>query len=417
MEHTIFSVLRLPGATRAFLPSLVGRLALAMGALAIVLAVHRSTGSFATAGTASGAFGFANVLAAPWRARAIDRWGQRLALTPLGLAQAAAFSGFAFAAHAKGTESVWFVALSIAIGVVAPPLGASMRIVWIALAEPGAQRTRALSLDAVADEVVFIIGPVIAATLATTYSPSLSLLAAAVAVLAGTLGLTTSRASGRLRGDRGGRGYAKPALRHPGFARVLVVLLGVGCLLGTIEIAAPALAAARHDTAASGWLLAALSVGSAIGGLIYGHVSWRATLGARMLALASAMGALTGCVAFLTNVPAFGIGVALIGIFLAPSIVTGYLAAERLVAQHAQTQASVWTNTALNLGAAGANAAAGALVAGPGITTAMLIAGVLALIAATCAPRARLRATESEHPKTDSQEEPSSQGSGAELED
>lgn len=369
-----------------------------MGALAIVLAVHRSTGSFAAAGTASGAFGFANVLAAPWRARAIDRWGQRRALMPLGLAQAAAFCGFALAAHAKGTASVWFVALSIAIGVVAPPLGASMRIVWIALTEPGAQRTRALSLDAVADEIVFIAGPVIAATLATTYSPSLSLLAAAAAVLAGTLGLTTSRASGRLRGEQRGRGYAKPALWHPGFARVLATLLGVGCLLGTIEIAAPALAAARHATGASGWLLAALSAGSAVGGLIYGHVSWRATLGARMLALAFAMGALTGGAAFLTNVPAFGIGVALIGIFLAPSIVTGYLAAERLVAQHAQTEASVWTNTALNLGAAGANAAAGALVAGPGITAAMLIAGILAMIAATCAPRARLRATESEHP-------------------
>lgn len=369
-----------------------------MGALAIVLAVHRGTGSFAAAGTASGAFGFANVLAAPWRARAIDRWGQRRALMPLGLAQAAAFCGFALAAHAKGTASVWFVVLSIAIGVVAPPLGASMRIVWIALTEPGAQRTRALSLDAVADEIVFIAGPVIAATLATTYSPSLSLLAAAAAVLAGTLGLTTSRASGRLRGEQRGRGYAKPALWHPGFARVLATLLGVGCLLGTIEIAAPALAAARHATGASGWLLAALSAGSAVGGLIYGHVSWRATLGARMLALAFAMGALTGGAAFLTNVPAFGIGVALIGIFLAPSIVTGYLAAERLVAQHAQTEASVWTNTALNLGAAGANAAAGALVAGPGITAAMLIAGILAMIAATCAPRARLRATESEHP-------------------
>lgn len=394
MEHIIFSVIRIPGAARAFLPSLVGRLALAMGALAIVLAVHRSTGSFAAAGTASGAFGFANVLAAPLRARAIDRWGQRRALTPLGLAQAAALSGFALAAHEQAIANGWFVALAIAVGVLAAPLGASMRIIWIALTEPGVQRTRALSLDAVADEIVFIVGPVLAATLATAYSPSVSLLVAAAAVLAGTLGLTTSRASGRIRGDARGPGRAKPALRHQGFARVLVVLVGVGCLLGTIEITAPALATARHDTAASGWLLAALSVGSAVGGLGYGHVSWRLSLGTRMLALAAVMGALGVGVAFLNSVPAFGVGVALIGIFLAPSIVTGYLAAERLVAHGAQTQASVWTNTALNLGAAAANAAAGALVAGPGITTAMLVAGIIAMAAASCAPRARLREAE-----------------------
>lgn len=82
-----------------------------MGGLGIVLAVHRNTGSFAVAGTASGVFGFANVLAAPWRPRAIDLWGQRRTLTLLGLAQAAAFSGFA--AHSEVTSDLGFVAFSL----------------------------------------------------------------------------------------------------------------------------------------------------------------------------------------------------------------------------------------------------------------------------------------------------------------
>ncbi len=191
----MFTVLRLPGATRTFLPSLLGRLALAMGGLAIVLAVRRDTGSFAVAGTASGAFGFANVLSAPWRARAIDRWGQRRALTPLGLAQAAVFSGFAFAAHSTGTSALGFVALSSAAGLLAPPLGASMRTIWTALTDAGPQRTRALSLDATADEAVFIVGPVVAALLSTTFSPGTALLASAIATVTGTLGLTTSHLS------------------------------------------------------------------------------------------------------------------------------------------------------------------------------------------------------------------------------
>ncbi len=371
-----------------------------MGGLAIVLAVHRHTGSFAVAGTASGTFGFANVLAAPWRARAIDRWGQRRALTPLGLGQASAFCGFALAAHAPGTSDLAFVVLSGAAGLLAPPLGASMRTIWTELTESGSQRTRALSLDATADEVVFIAGPVVAALLTTTFSPRTALLASAFAAVIGTLGLTTSRLSGDRRGAPAVKERAERPLRRPGFVRTLLVLVGVGVVLGTIEIAAPAVATANHHNAASGWLLAALSAGSAIGGLIYGHVSWQGSLGRRMLVLAAAMGALTCGMGFVGNVPVFAAGVAVIGLFLAPSIITGYLAAERLVPHHALTEASVWTNTALNLGAAIANATAGALIAGAGVAAAMLLAGIVAIAAAAYTPQAALRANTTELPST-----------------
>lgn len=370
-----------------------------MGGLAIVLAVQRDTGSFAVAGAAAGAFGFANVLAAPLRARAIDRWGQRRTLTPLGLAQAVAFAGLALAAHSTTTSDTSFIALSAA-GFVAPPLGASMRTIWNALTDPGAQRTRALSLDAMADEVVFVVGPVIAALLSATFSPSTALLACSIVTLVGTVGLTTSRLSGTLRGGPLLKERSQRPLRRPGFVRVLVVLVGVGAVLGTIEIAAPAVAAASRYGAASGWLLAALSVGSAVGGLIYGHVSWRGNLGPRMLVLAVAMAALTCGVGFVGNVFVFAVGLALIGLFLAPVIITGYLAAEHLVAHRALTEASVWTNTALNLGAAVANAGAGSMIATAGVTSTMLLAGILASVAAAYTPLIALRLSEPDPPSS-----------------
>ncbi len=110
-----------------------------------------------------------------------------------------------------------------------------------------------------------------------------------------------------------------------------------------------------------------------------------------MLVLAIAIGALTCGIGLVNSVPGFAIGVAATGLFLAPSIITGYLAAEHLVPQHALTEASVWTNTSLNLGAAVANAIAGAIVAGPGVAWAMLAAGVFAILTATATPWARLR--------------------------
>lgn len=389
---SIFTVLTLPGATRAFVPALIGRLALAMAVLAIVLATQRSTGSFAAAGIAAAAFGLANVAAAPWRARAIDRWGQRQILLPLGIAQAAGYLALAIAAQQSTTHTVVFAGFSAAAGLVAPPLGAVMRTIWSSITSPGDQRTRALSLDATAEELVFVVGPVTAASLSGALSPSWALTAVAVTVLVGTVGLSTSAASATLRGSAPGSPVDahSPPLRRPGFARVLVVLFGVGTVVGTIEVVAPAVAVGDHHSAASGWLLGALSVGSAVGGVVYGHVSWRSGLGSRMALAAAAMGALTVVTAFATSVPVFTVGAAAVGLFLAPSIISGYLAAEHLVPSHAATEASVWTNTALNIGAALANVSAGLLTTRMNTTAAMLLAAIVLIAASGCTPRTRL---------------------------
>jgi hypothetical protein len=311
----------------------------------------------------------------------------------LGLTQAASFLGLTFAAESHRTPAAAFIGLSAVAGFAAAPLGAAMRAAWTSITSPGDERTRALSLDATAEEVVFIVGPVVAASLSAAFSPSSALLAATIALLIGTLGLTTSKVSATL----GGRAHetidtrgARP-LRQPGFARVLVVLFGVGVVLGAIEVVAPAVAVGDHHRGTSGWLLAALSVGSVIGGLVYGHVSWRSAIGLRMTVAAAAMGALTCGTAFLTTVPGFAIGAVAIGLFLAPSIVTGYLASEHLVPSHAATEASVWTNTALNLGAAIANAGAGALITGLDTTAAMLLAGIVVIAASFCTPMTRLQ--------------------------
>lgn len=358
---------------------MLARVALAMAGLAIVLAVQLRTGSFAMAGVASGTFGFANVLAAPFRARAIDVWGQRRTLIPLGAVQAVSLTSLALATNARPARPGLLVALCVAIGLVTPPVGAAMRTIWRESTSEGTQRTRALSLDAIADDAVFIVGPVLTANLAAIFSANSALLVAATAVLVGTLGMTTSPASRGLRGEARTPGRTHGPLRRPGFVRVLVVLWGVGMVLGTVEVAVPALSLAHRDEAAAGWLLAGLSVGSAVGGLLYGHVPWKASLRTRLAALGAGMGVLTCAVAFVANLWLFGVGLLTIGMCLSPCIVTGYLAAERLVPVRAFTEASAWTNTSLNFGAAIANAAAGTIVAATGAGSAMLASGILAV--------------------------------------
>lgn len=389
----MFAVLFIPGALRSFAPSLLGRLSLAIAGLALVLAIQSATGSFATAGVVSAFFGLANVVASPWRARALDRWGASRVLSLLGAVHTAGFAAIASILSVGVSTLPVLLTLASVAGLSAPPFGAAMRVTWADLTEPGHQRSRALSLDATSDELVFVVGPIIAASVVTLASGPAALALVALTALLATVGFSSSRAVRSRRGSQPtDAGTNIRVITMPGFGRILIVLCGVGPVLGTFEIVTPAVATTHHAEVASGWLLAALSAGSAAGGIAYGHLGWRAGLGARLFGCAIGIGLVTlaGALTAALGLVAFGVTAAIAGFFLAPALITGYLAADDMAPEHSRTEASAWMNTALNLGASVATAGAGIVVSGPGAWVALIAAGVLALIAAAMTPFGRL---------------------------
>ncbi|WP_228503095.1 MFS transporter [Pseudoclavibacter sp. VKM Ac-2867] len=383
------SVLRTPHLSRSFLASIIGRLSLATSGLALILLLEQSTGSFAVAGIATATLGVANVVATPWRARLIDRHGQRLVVTALGLVHAASLLGVGLSSSA-GLPTL--LLLSALAGVSAPPFGAVMRVLWAAALPAGPQRTRGFSLDAVAEEVTFAVGPLAAAVLAVVADPLSSLVVSAGCVALGTALFVTSP---RSRAQRGSRQVevpdARPALRplrSKGFLPIVLAMTAPGVMLGCVEVAAPAVAAAASSTVLAGALLAVFAAASAIGGLLYGRWDLRARPERQLLVLTLALLAILTATGLLGGVGVAILGFALSGIFLAPTLIVGYLAADARTDSRARTEASSWINTAVNLGAALGAAAFGALtdIVGPGpaltisaIGTLILICGPLAL--------------------------------------
>ena len=144
-------VLQLPHASRLMLAALIGRLSFATVSLAMLLAVQRSTGSYAAAGAAVGAFGLANVLIAPARARLVDRAGQPVALPRLAAGYAALLCLLAGLTSSTTTASWLLVTTAGLAGLFPPPLGAAMRVLWASLVQDPAMLARAYSLDAVAE--------------------------------------------------------------------------------------------------------------------------------------------------------------------------------------------------------------------------------------------------------------------------
>ncbi|RLP83284.1 MFS transporter [Mycetocola lacteus] len=389
-SHTYTTVLRTPHVARSFLPSILGRLSLATSGLALVLLLEHSSGSFAIAGAITAVLGIANVVATPIRARLIDRHGQTRVLAALGLTHAASLVALGVLVDA-GLPTLVVVALIS--GASSPPFGASMRVLWSTALPAGPGRSRGFSLDAVAEEVTFAIGPLLVALLAVLVEPFTSLMFSAGCVALGTLLFVLSPLSRRQLGSRehgaeAGTSRARSPLRSPGFPVVVVAMIAPGIILGCIEIAAPAIARTESHTMLAGILLALFAGASAVGGLLYGRLSLRPRLERQLLALVILLVIASAVSGLIGGTLAALIGFAVSGLFLAPLLILGYLAADARTDPRVRTEASSWINTAVNLGASLGAALFGALVdpTSPGIALALSAALALA-IALVCAPR------------------------------
>jgi hypothetical protein len=369
------AVLRLPHARPLLLASLVGRLSNATGPLSVVLFVQAETGSLAKAGAASAAIALASGLLAPVRGRLVDRYGQRRCLAPMALAFAAALAGLV-AVAGPGTAAVT-VGLAAAAGAVAPPLSASMRVLWVSLVGQGPRLQTAYALDAVLDELLFVAGPLLAGGLATLYRPAAGVLATAGLTVAGTLWFVASPVSRTQAGshtDGAGRVGWAGALTGPSLRTLVLSLTGVGAAIGIWEIGLVGAAREAGAPAAASLSLAAWAAASAVGGLWYGSRTWRRPAGQRYLTLLALL-VLAGAPMAAAGSPlAIGALVALVGLVLAPLESSAYVLAAELAPAGTLTESGTWLNTAINVTGAAGLAVAGALVDRAGVAATLAVA-------------------------------------------
>ena len=362
------AVLRSPGAPRAFAAATLGRLSYGTVTIALLFTAQEATGSFAVAGTAVGVWGLLS-LTAPIKARLVDRHGQPRVLTLLGTSYAAALGAFAMADNA-----VVLVALAAVSSVLAPPLGPSMRALWSVLSPDPETRQRAFSLDAVVEDVLFTVGPVLAGGLIAVGGPRLALWVTAALVLVGSVLLATSPAA--RTHAAGSQVTARLSLKAPGFRSLLAIPLVVGFALGAADVAVAARATAAGVPEAAGYLLAGLSLGSAVGGLVWGQRGQGRPFARLLAALAAGL----ALAAAAPNLVVLGVVLGLTGAAITPLLVVAYEAADDLSPQAGRTEATTWVNTAFNVGAASGASSAGLLADQVGVGAPLLIAvGALAL--------------------------------------
>lgn len=151
--------------------------------------VTAERGSIVDAGIASATVGLASGVGGPLVGAAADRWGQRWVLTTTAILNASAVIGAVIAIH--NDAPLWAIAITCAlVGVTSPQLSPLTRARWIALLESfpdgaatPAHSSAAMSYEGMADELTFLLGPVLVGLLASLIDPAAPLLLAALITL------------------------------------------------------------------------------------------------------------------------------------------------------------------------------------------------------------------------------------------
>ncbi|CAM5652491.1 MFS transporter OS=Streptomyces tendae OX=1932 GN=GUR47_13875 PE=4 SV=1 [Streptomyces tendae] len=285
------------------------------------------------------------------------------------------------------SETVLAVTAALA-GACTPPLGPVMRAVWAELLPDRRMLQRAYSVDGVAEELLFVSGPLLVGGIVAVASPVVGVVLSAVLVAVGTLAFVTSPATAALRpAGRGESDGPAPGRGGPGQGRALlqpvVVAAAVGVSVSAVDLLVVAFAGEHGlGDGAVAWVLAALSVGSAVGGLVNGAVAWSSPTRARLPIFAAGVGL---CLAAAGLAPGLGtlvLAVMCAGLFVAPALTTAYLIADESVAPGFRVRAGAWCNTAVNAGMSAGAAAVGLLVERLPLPVCFAVSGAVAAAAA-----------------------------------
>ncbi|AYN34793.1 MFS transporter [Streptomyces albus] len=359
-------LLRTPGAWTFLLPGFAARQPFAMLTLSIVLLVRHTTGSYGTAGAVAAVTGVAMALCAPLGGRLADRLGQRRVLLP-GVALHTA-SALALTLLALAHAPAWALfAAAVPTGASVPQIGPMVRARWARTLRDSPLLPTATAFESVTDELTFVLGPLLATALCTAVDPAAGLLAEAGLTLLGGLLFAAQRGTEpRPAGDRAKTAQEPQdrhvsALRAPGVRALVAAFLGIGTVFGGMQVSLAAFTESIGEPGLNGVLYGIFAAGNMLSGLACGAIAWKRAPRHRLLTGYAALAlAASGLWAAHSAPVLAGLGL-LVGVCIAPSIITGYTLVERLVPGAARTEAFTWLTGAVALGQAAAVTVAGLL--------------------------------------------------------
>jgi len=381
-------VLRAPGVARVAVFATTGRLPFAIVPLSIVLLMREEGYQYGQIGAVVGAEALAVGLTAAFVGRLVDRVGRRRVILVTGATTTLFLCAETVAILSDAP--VWLLVVLAALqGATIPPISASMRALWSRLV-PEETLESAYAFDAIQLELVFVIGPLIAAGLATALSPAVGLFLCAGFYAIAATGFATAPAAAASTREAPAQRTRAGALGSPGMRTLVLAGAVTAISFGGLEVALPAFTEAEGSRGSVGPLITLWALGSVVGGLCYGARSWRAPIEQRLLGLMALLALGAAPLPFAPSIGVMAVLLLLTGFALAPLATTEYALVDRLAPRGTATEAYSWQIVANVMGAAVGSFLAGLLAENASVEWALATSGI-ACAAGFVITAARLR--------------------------
>ena len=397
------SIFALPGALKFSLAGLIARLPIAILGLGLVLFVQALTGSYGIAGAVSAVYLGAQAVVNPVLARLVDRLGQARVMVPATIVHVTALGLLLSAAYLGLWFGLVFIFAAIA-GASVGSVGALVRARWTYVTHTQKQLNTAFSWEAVADEILFVTGPVLVTFAATAVFAPAGIIASVIGVSVGALLFYPQKAT---EPPVHAKEAAAPKTKLLTNSAILVVILCnffIGVNFGAIDVAVIAFSDEQGYKSLAGAGLGVFAVGSLLAGMVYGALTWNVAVRYRFAAALACLAAGSWLLQLSTNMVTLSLLLFILGSTVAPSLIAGSAIMQELAPPTRLTEAFAWSGTAMAFGVALGSAGTGSVVDAADAHTAFLIPAAGASAAALLAivslqwldPAARSRAVQAE---------------------
>ncbi|MFG2501461.1 MFS transporter [Streptomyces sp. NPDC048441] len=355
-------LLRTRGAWTFLLPGFAARQPFAMLTISIVLLVQHTTGSYGVAGAVSAVTGVSMAVFAPFSGKLADRFGQRAVLLPGVLVHTVSVLALTMLALSDAPLWALFVA-AVPTGASQPQISPMVRARWGVKLQDSPLAGTAAAFESVTDELTFVLGPLFATALCTTIDPAAGLFTEAGLTLVGGLLFAAQKSTQPKPASREEHARVEhvSALRVPGVRVLIATFLGIGAVFGGMQVSLAAFTESIGEPGLNGVLYGTFAAGNMLSGLVCGAIAWKIAPQRRLLVGYTALTVTAaGLWAAHSVVLLAGLGL-LVGICIAPALITGYTLVDRLVSPTGRTEAFTWLTGAVALGQAAAVTVAGQL--------------------------------------------------------
>ncbi|WCE40605.1 MFS transporter [Brevibacterium sp. BDJS002] len=383
MFNNYREILSLPGALKFSLAGLVARMPIAVLSLGIVLFIQGVSGSYGMAGIVAAVFMVVQALAGPGIARMVDRLGQARVMVPIVIVHLIALALLIVSVYEEWPIVLLLIFAGIG-GATVGSVGSLIRSRWSHTVKSPNQLQTAFSWESVADELLFVSGPVVATVLATAVWPPAGIILSMVSAAVGStlLYIQKSTEPPPIERSTEAKGHV---VSNPGIFAIIIVNIFLGVNFGAIDVIAVAFAEEQGVKSLAGLLLSALALGSLLCGALYGAKTWTTPSHHRFGVAVSLLAVTVSLMLLAQNMWSFGVLLFLVGSTIAPSLIGANSVVEQLAPPRRLTEAFAWLGTSLAFGVAFGSAIAGNIIDSADAKTAMLLPAGCAIVGAVLA--------------------------------